>query len=123
MGTDILLELNGIRGETRDDRSAHDAGPIHIESFSWGASQPGGHTASSHFDGRLLTADDLTRDQAARAEFEAFGGFTGGVVVAAADVDGRDLLLGGDGGDIEGDALAKAEPYYTVTLSDTLISG
>ncbi len=67
--------------------SAADAhgGQIHIESFSWGISQTGAH--ASAFEGRFLTARDLTGEQdGASAE-------SGG---------GRDLLLGGAGADRAG---------------------
>lgn len=118
MGSDQLLQLTGMRGEAEDHGSAQEAGMIPVDRFAWGATRT--DADASHFDGRLLTADDFTRDQAARAEFEAFGGgFLGGVVVAAGETLGRDLLLGSDGAD----AQASHERYLTYTLSDTLIGG
>ena len=38
MASDYLLEIDGIKGESKDDKHP---GSIEIESFSWGAANPG----------------------------------------------------------------------------------
>jgi type VI secretion system secreted protein Hcp len=40
MAVDMFLKLDGIKGESKDDKHKEE---IHIESFSWGLSQTGAH--------------------------------------------------------------------------------
>jgi len=55
MSTDIFLKLDGIPGESRDDKHR---GEIEIESFSWGESNLGAHaTASGAGAGRVSMQD------------------------------------------------------------------
>jgi type VI secretion system secreted protein Hcp len=42
MATDFFLKLDGIKGESKDHKHV---GEIDIESFSWGATQPGSHAS------------------------------------------------------------------------------
>jgi hypothetical protein len=55
-----------------DPQPASAGGEIHIESFSWGASQIG--APASHFDGKFLAARDLTDEQGSigKATFKEF---------------------------------------------------
>ena len=39
MAVDMVLKLEGIKGESNDDKHKDE---IHIESFSWGVTQQGG---------------------------------------------------------------------------------
>lgn len=75
---------------------------IHVESFSWGVSQSGGFAESGFFDGRLLTAQDLTDEQAGSRDVEPYGDFLGGVVVGSSGGGGVDVLIGNTGGDRDG---------------------
>jgi hypothetical protein len=110
--------------------SGHDAGaaPASGESFSWFIAHEG-----ASFDGRLLTADDLRRDQDSGGT-RSSGETTLGDVVVVKQIDkagepaafgqGTDLLLGGagddaDGGDVDlNDFSAMQDNFGTGGMAD-----
>jgi type VI secretion system secreted protein Hcp len=107
MPSDYLLEIDGIKGESKDSKHA---GTIEIESFSWGATNPGSFSAGTgggtgkvsfqdfHFTTRVNKATPLL--------FKACA--TGQHVKKAV------LFVRKGGGD--------PQDFYKVTLEDILVS-
>jgi type VI secretion system secreted protein Hcp len=55
MAVDMFLKLDGIKGESKDDKHKDE---IHIESFSWGMNQTGGgHTGGGSGAGKVSVHD------------------------------------------------------------------
>jgi type VI secretion system secreted protein Hcp len=55
MAVDMFLKLDGIKGESKDDKHKDE---IHIESFSWGMNQTGaGHTGGGGGAGKVSVHD------------------------------------------------------------------
>lgn len=75
-GSDFLLEIDGIKGESTD---AKHKGAIHIESFSWGLSQSGGRGSSGkvslqdfHFVSTVSKASPTLMQSVAKGEHIKF---------------------------------------------------
>jgi type VI secretion system secreted protein Hcp len=56
MPSDYLLEIDGIKGESSDDKHK---GTIEVESFSWGATQQGSFSAGSGGGAGKVSFQDL----------------------------------------------------------------
>src|SRR5262245_13808317 len=54
MAVDMFLKLDGIKGESKDDKHKDE---IHIESFSWGVSQTGAHATGGGGAGKVAVHD------------------------------------------------------------------
>jgi type VI secretion system secreted protein Hcp len=57
MAVDIFLDLEGIKGESKD--SMHKGG-IHIESFSWGMNQTGAHATGGGGGAGKVSVHDIS---------------------------------------------------------------
>jgi type VI secretion system secreted protein Hcp len=107
MPSDYLLEIDGIKGESRDDKHKD---TIEVESFSWGATQQGSFSAGGgggagkvsfqdmHFSTRVNKSSPLLMLACA----------TGQHIKKAV------LFVRKSGGD--------QHDYYTVTMTDLLVS-
>ena len=106
--SDFILEIKGIEGETADDK--HKDKGIDILSFSWGVSNSstfnvggGGGSGKSHFDNlTVMKASDKASPKLAQA-------CAGGKHLEQAILHVRKA---GDG----------QQEYYTITLTDVLVS-
>ena len=56
MASDFLLEIDGIKGESQDSKHKE---TIEIESFSWGASNSGSHSAGMGGGSGKVSLQDL----------------------------------------------------------------
>jgi|SRR5712692_1358321 len=57
MAVDMFLKLDGIKGESADDKHK---GEIHIESFSWGMNQTGTHGAGGGGGAGKVSVHDIS---------------------------------------------------------------
>ena len=57
MAVDMFLKLDGIKGESKDDKHKEE---IHIESFSWGLSQTGAHGAGGGGGAGKVAVHDIS---------------------------------------------------------------
>ena len=102
--SDYLLELDGIKGESSDSKHA---GAIEIESFSWGASNPG--AIGSGTQGKSITF--TLRKRIDKASPLLFLACAKGNHIPSATITLRKTNSSGGKTD-----------YYQVTLSDCLVS-
>jgi type VI secretion system secreted protein Hcp len=107
MASDYLLEIDGIKGESQDKKHKD---TIEVESFSWGASQPGSFASGSGGGAGKVAFQDLhftsTVNKASPLIAKACA--TGQHIKKAV------LFVRKAGG--------SQEDYYSVTLEDVLIS-
>ena len=107
MASDYLLEIDGVKGESEDKKHA---GTIEIDSFSWGVTNSGTHSAGTGGGSGKASFQDLH--------------FTMGVnksspLLMLACAEGKHipkavLFVRKQGGD--------QQEFYTITLKDVLIS-
>jgi len=107
MASDYLLEIDGIKGESKDSKHKD---TIEIESFSWGASQPGSFAAGGGGGAGKVSFQDLhfTSLVNKSSPLLAKACATGQHIKKAV------LFVRKAGG--------KQEDFYLVTLEDALIS-
>jgi type VI secretion system secreted protein Hcp len=107
MPSDYLLEIEGIKGESADDKHK---GAIEVQSFSWGASNAGGHSTGGGGGAGKVSFQDLH--------------FTTGVNKASPDI----MLACANGKHIKKAVLIvrkqgeKQQVYYKLTMEDLLVS-
>ena len=107
MSSDFLLEIEGIKGESTDHKHA---GTIEIESFSWGASNPGSFAGGGGGGSGKVTFQDIhyTSRVNKASPLLAKACATGQHIKKAV------LFVRKSGGD--------AQDYYKMTLEDILVS-
>lgn len=102
---DFFLELDGIKGESSDERHA---GTIEIESFSWGASNPDG-SATGGGTGNVSFQDMTVTTKISKASPVLMLHCADGKHIAKAK-----LFVRKSGGD--------QQEYYTIVLEDVYIT-
>ena len=107
MPSDYLLELDGIKGESSDDKHK---GTIEVESFSWGATQQGSFSAGGGGGAGKVSFQDLhlTTRVNKSSPILMLSCATGQHIKKAI------LFVRKAGGD--------QQDYYTVTMTDLLVS-
>ena len=107
MATDYLLELDGIKGESQDDKHKD---TIEIASFSWGAVQSGGAgTTGGLGKGKVSFQELHLTAQMSKASTPLFVSCTTGKHISKATLFVR--KAGGTQAD-----------YYTITLKELLVT-
>jgi type VI secretion system secreted protein Hcp len=107
MASDFLLEIDGIKGESNDSKHKE---TIDIESFSWGATQPGTFaTGGGGGAGKVSFQDIHFVSNVNKASPKLINACATGQHIKKAT-----LFVRKAGG--------KQEDYYTVTLEDVLVS-
>ena len=107
MASDYLLKIDGIKGESTDSKHKDE---IEIESFSWGASNPGSFASASGGGSGKVNFQDVH--------------FTSRVSVASPNL----MVACATGQHIKSAILTvrkagkEQQEYYIVKLSDTLVS-
>ncbi|WP_377838373.1 Hcp family type VI secretion system effector [Bosea sp. UC22_33] len=108
MASDFLLEIDGIKGESKDSKHKD---TIEVDSFSWGVSNAGSHASNAG-------------GGAGKASFQDIH-FTSSVGKASTNL----ALFCATGKHIKKAVLYvrkqgdKQQDYYTLTLEDLLVSG
>jgi type VI secretion system secreted protein Hcp len=107
MPSDYLLEIDGIKGESSDDKHK---GTIEIESFSWGATQQGSFSAGGGGGAGKVSFSDMsfTTRVNKSSPILMLSCATGQHIKKAV------LFVRKAGGD--------QQDYYTVTMTDLLVS-
>ncbi len=107
MASDYLLEIEGIKGESTDSKHPNS---IEIESFSWGATQPGAHAGGGGGGaGKVVFQDIHFVSQLSSASPELFLACATGQHIKKAILFVRK-------------AGKEQQEYYKVTLEDILVS-
>ncbi len=106
MASDYLLEIDGIKGESQDDKHK---GSIEIESFSWGVSQTGSAARGSGAAGKVVFQDIHFESRLNSASPQLFLTCATGQHIKKAVLFVR--KAGGDRGE-----------YYEITLEDIIVS-
>jgi type VI secretion system secreted protein Hcp len=107
MATDFLLEIDGIKGESSDDKHKE---TIELESFSWGASNAGGHGSGGGGGAGKASFQDLHFTTPVNKASPL-------LMQACADgthIKTASLFVRKAGG--------KQEDYYVVKMADLLVS-
>ncbi len=108
MAVDMFLKLTGIKGESKDDKHKDE---IHIESFSWGATQTGaGHSAGGLGAGKVNVHDISITKYVDKSSCDLLYHCAAGKHIA------EGLLTVRKAGD-------KPLEYLKIKLTDILISG
>lgn len=109
MATDYLLEIDGIKGESQDDKHKE---KIEIHSFSWGITNSSNvGTGSGGGTGKASFSDFSFHKQADKASPKLFQAAASGEHIKKAVLTAR--KAGGKAGQIE---------YLTITLTDVMVS-
>jgi type VI secretion system secreted protein Hcp len=107
MASDFLLELDGIKGESKDDKHKDF---IEIESFSWGVSNSGTHASGGGGGAGKATFQDLHfTTKVNKASPNLLNACATGQHIKKAK-----LIVRKHGG--------KQEEYYVISLDDLLVS-
>ena len=106
MASDYLLEIEGVKGESQDEKHP---GSIEVESFSWGATNPGSVAAGTA--GAKVSFQDLHfTSKSSKATPSLFLACASGMHIKKAT-----LFVRKSGGD-------TSLEYYKVTLTDILVT-
>jgi type VI secretion system secreted protein Hcp len=108
VSSDYFLEIDGIKGESQDDKHP---GSIEVESFSWGASNPGNAAAGGGGGAGKVSFQDLHfASKTSKASPSLFLACASGMHFKKAVLTVRK-------------AGERPVEYYKVTLSDLLVTG
>jgi type VI secretion system secreted protein Hcp len=107
MASDYLLEIDGIKGESNDDKHK---GTIEVESFSWGETNTGAHATGGGGGAGKVSYQDFhfTTSVNKSSPILALACATGQHIKKAV------LFVRKQGGD--------QQEYYTITMEDLLVS-
>ena len=107
MASDYLLEIDGIKGESNDDKHK---GTIEIDSFSWGETNTGAHASGSGGGAGKVSFQDIhfTTGVNKSSPLLALACATGQHIKKAT------LFVRKQGG--------EQQDYYTLTMEDLLVS-
>lgn len=107
MASDYLLEIDGIKGESKDKQIKE---PIEVQSFSWGVSNPGSFASGRGGGTGKCSFQDLhfTTTVSKASPLIAMASATGKHIAKA-------VLHVRKSGD-------SPQEYYTITLTDVLVS-
>jgi len=107
MATDFLLEIDGIKGESKDDKHKE---TIEVSSFSWGASNPGSFAGGGGGGAGKVNFQDITfSSTVSKASPLLFLACATGQHIKKAT-----LFVRKAGGD--------QQDYYKIVLEDVLVS-
>lgn len=107
MATDFLLEIDGIKGESQDDKHK---GTIEVDSFSWGVSNAGSHASGSGGGAGKASFQDI--------HFTCSVG-KAAPILALSCASGKHISKAVLHVRKQGE---KQQEYYTLTLHDLLVS-
>src|SRR3954471_6625325 len=107
MASDYLLEIDGIKGESKDDKHA---GTIEISSFSWGATNSGSSASGTGGGAGKVSYQDIHFTTSVNKSSPL-------LMLACASgqhIKKAVLFVRKQGGD--------QQEFYTITLEDVLVS-
>lgn len=107
MASDYLLDIDGIKGESHDDKHKD---TIEVSSFSWGASHPGSFAAAGGGGTGKVSFQDIHFTTSVNKASPLLGK----ACATGQHIKKATLFVRKSGGD--------HEEYYTILLEDVLIS-